>query len=333
MNQTEFEIETITPMFMSGEDQGKFELRPSSFKGLMRFWWRAYYWGSNSREMTSEKLEKEEGKIFGTASGKGQRSGVSIRIRNRNLNFSRQKFSGKNGFVLKYLSYGAENREYILPGSSFSVLLNIHDKGVEKDVVLSFYLLSVFGAVGAKARNGFGNFVVRNPELPDGLEFPFPTKSFLDKSIRNDNIPNFSAFSRNMKIFKLKDSCGSWDECLADLGEIYKESKGKLDERLCCDKRQYIASPITVQKRVGGRWRMYDRSFLERRSKPYFMRIVETGSGFDGYMLYLPSKYCEGLDKDRNQNRIDHSEVNENFLESCDEFNEYLGEKMGMFYG
>jgi len=305
VKQTEFEIETITPVFMSGEYQGKFELRPSSFKGLMRFWWRAYYWGMNSRDLTLKELEKEEGKIFGTASGNARKSGFSVRIRNLNLNFSRQKFSGKNGFVFNYLSYGAENREYILPGSSFTVSLNISDKGIEKDVLLSFYLLSVFGAVGAKSRNGFGNFVIRkisleHPDLPD---FTFLQQDFLDKAIKNDNIPSFNAFSRNIKIFRLKNSHKRWDECLAELGEIYKDAKGKLDERLRCDKRQYIASPIKVQKRLGGRWRLYDRSFLERRSKPYFMRILKTGDDFDGYMLYPPSKYCAGLDRDRNQNR------------------------------
>jgi len=37
VKQTEFEIETITPMFMSGADQGKVELRPSSFLVLTDF--------------------------------------------------------------------------------------------------------------------------------------------------------------------------------------------------------------------------------------------------------------------------------------------------------
>ena len=317
---------------MSGEDQGKFELRPSSFKGLMRFWWRAYYWGKISGKPKPGDIEKEEGKIFGTASSANARkSRLSIRIRNQKL---KQRLSVKNRFTLKYLSYGAENREYILPGSSFSVLLNTSDKDkdIEKDVIESFHLLSLFGGLGAKSRNGFGNFVIRNPKPLDGLEFPFPKKNSLDKAIKNDNIPNFSGFSRNMKIFKLKTSHRSWDRCLADLGEIYKEAKGKLDDRLCCDKRQYIASPIKVQKRVGGRWRIYDRSFLERHAKPYFMRIVEIGNDFDGYILYLPSKYCDGLDKDRNQNRIDHSEVNKRFLEYCGEFNEYLGERMEVYY-
>jgi len=36
-----FECEVITPMFMAGADGRKPELRPSEFKGMMRFWWRA----------------------------------------------------------------------------------------------------------------------------------------------------------------------------------------------------------------------------------------------------------------------------------------------------
>lgn len=36
-----FEIETITPMFLAGAEQGKAELRAACLKGLLRFWWRA----------------------------------------------------------------------------------------------------------------------------------------------------------------------------------------------------------------------------------------------------------------------------------------------------
>jgi len=31
----------ITPLFMAGADGKTPELRPPSFKGMMRFWWRA----------------------------------------------------------------------------------------------------------------------------------------------------------------------------------------------------------------------------------------------------------------------------------------------------
>ena len=353
MKKIEFDIEMITPMFMSGENQAKFELRPPSFKGAMRFWWRAYCWGNNTQYTDLEELQKymmeKEGEIFGTASDKGRKSGFSIRLKKQETNAILDPFpkhfvkaqSGGRTFninILEYLAYGTYNyqrgkgnvfnRKYIPAGSVCSVILNISDETVEKDVIRSFYFLSVFGGLGAKSRNGFGNFVIKkialeNRDLLKGLEFPFPTTKFFDEMMKNDKLPGFSGFSKHMKIFKLKQSHDSWADCLAKLGTIYRTSKLQLDEPHKCEKRQYIASPIAVQKHVGGRMRTYDGSFLERRAKPYFLKVIKIKNGFDGYIIYLPSKYCEGLSEDRYDNPIP-DDADEKFKNYCDEFNEYL---------
>ncbi len=221
----------ITPMFMSGENQAKFELRPPSLKGAMRFWWRACYWGHHTdSEKLMERMKEKEGKIFGTASDKGRKSGFFIRIvKNNNIQETIAPFpehpvkaqsGGRTFNILEYLAYGTYgyqrgkgnvfNRGYIPADSVFSVILNISDETVEKDVINSFYFLSVFGGLGAKSRNGFGNFVIEKialetPDLLNDLEFPFPTKTLFDKIVRNDKLPGFSAFSKQMKIFKLKN--------------------------------------------------------------------------------------------------------------------------------
>jgi CRISPR-associated protein Cmr1 len=43
MEKITFECEIITPMFMYGGDGKTLELRPSEFKGMLRFWWRALH--------------------------------------------------------------------------------------------------------------------------------------------------------------------------------------------------------------------------------------------------------------------------------------------------
>ena len=37
-------IEVVTPMFLGGADQSPDGIRPSSVKGALRFWWRAWAW-------------------------------------------------------------------------------------------------------------------------------------------------------------------------------------------------------------------------------------------------------------------------------------------------
>jgi len=44
----------ITPMFMAGADGRTPELRPSEFKGMMRWWWRAI-----KAEDDIERIKKE----------------------------------------------------------------------------------------------------------------------------------------------------------------------------------------------------------------------------------------------------------------------------------
>ena len=41
MEQVEFELEVVTPMFLGGENNTDAELRVPSIKGMIRFWWRA----------------------------------------------------------------------------------------------------------------------------------------------------------------------------------------------------------------------------------------------------------------------------------------------------
>ncbi len=355
MKQIRFDLETITPMFICGENQQKVELRPPSIKGLMRFWWRAYYWGKKTEDISSEAMLKKEGEIFGIASGtdkKSRKSGFSIRIIPGNIESKFEPFpkrqvkttnkgSSPNIDILEYLAYGAyskkEKKNYLPVNSSFAVILNISDdatqNGYAHDIVMSFYWLSFLGGIGAKSRNGFGNFGVKKIQVSEtdligDIKFTFPSKEFISEKILNPHIPPFTAFSKNMKIFKLQRTCASWDECLGELGEIYRESKGELDKPRQCEKRQYITAPITIQSRVGGRWRTHDRSFLERRSKPYFMRLIKTLKGFDGYIIYIPSSYCEGMEKDRNNNKIYHKEVNAQFTGACEEFNSSLARRM-----
>lgn len=326
MNRLIFNLETITPMFLAGAEQNTSELRrPPSFKGLLRFWWRAYYWGNNPEKLSPDELQKRlkerEGEIFGTSADNGCKSHFSLRIKEQNIRKEKRKFP----FVLRYLAYGAEQREYICPGSTFSLIANLADETVQPEIVRSVYLLSAFGGIGAKSRNGFGNFIVKNHEIFDEyhLPYPFPEENFFKKYIVNGQRPDFSAFSTELKLFKLTNPPENGDalDCLTKLGEIYKQSKRPLDKPLKCEKRQYIAAPIAVKKKFGKKWETLQESFLKRRAKPYFFHVVKTKKGVDGYILYLPSEeYChQGIPEDK-----DEKQVNEEFHASCQTFNENL---------
>lgn len=368
----QLKLQTITPMFMAGADGEHFELRPPSIKGAMRFWWRASYWGKNSKNLVPKEIEQEEGNIFGTASDNGRKSHFAIHVKQHNLTPTDQKLPSHTSHmieivsrgrsfkmnILEYLAYGTFEyqrgqgnvftRQYLPAGQELTIFLHIPHETVEvekktievkKEAVTSFYLLALFGGLGAKSHNGFGSITVMNPEIFTQYDFPYPTipdpmflaklKNVLTKLKNNSTLPTFTAFSSGMKLFKLKQSHGTWDECLAALGKIYREARNNLEPKHQYHKRQYIGAPIVADKET--------KSFLERHAKPYFMRVLKTDKAFEGYILYLPSEYCggkeKGLREDRFGNPIDdaaHAKYTREFQTYCDQFNKLLGSQMGV---
>ena len=75
-NKISLQCEIVTPLLMHGADKDA-ELREQSFKGVMRFWWRAIH-----GNLDLKTLKKEENKIFGNTEHK---SGFRMKITNRNL--------------------------------------------------------------------------------------------------------------------------------------------------------------------------------------------------------------------------------------------------------
>ena len=51
----EYDVEVVTPMFLSGADQQKVEIRAASIKGQLRWWWRAM-----NGHLSLEELKKQE---------------------------------------------------------------------------------------------------------------------------------------------------------------------------------------------------------------------------------------------------------------------------------
>lgn len=351
MKPITFELTTVTPVFMAGEDGTSFELRPPSFKGLLRFWWRAAYWGQSQQKLPIKDIQQAEGDIFGTAASDGRKSNFSIRISPTEFQGCKtplpyHKILGQRQGktfplnILDYLAHGTYDlktktfhREYLKQGEQFTLKFKPSSDKVAKDIITSVYFLAVFGGIGAKSRNGFGSLAVTNPEIFSfgdiDLPYPFPNKAFLDKVVCNPNLPPFTAFSayrnkqgkQGIKLFKLKSTYSTWDKCLAELGTIYREARGRLENKHHYEKRQYISAPIVDKKDTV--------SFSDRHAKPYFLRVVKTADGaFDGYILYLPSEYSEGVPQ-----KGDAEEHTQKFLKYCDEFNNHLARQMEVYYG
>ncbi|MCC7201900.1 MAG: type III-B CRISPR module RAMP protein Cmr1 [Nitrospirae bacterium] len=357
IHKVTFEIETITPMFLSGADQGKAELRAASIKGLLRFWWRAL-----QAEPDLNKLRARESAIFGSSDEKtGGGCSFAIRInhdgncapvpkglpnkdnihkimvtsRTRNRTFPIN--------ILEYLAYGPYDpkskklRQYIDSKSKFNLILNFHKDNYIDDIYRSIHVFSLFGGIGSRSRNGFGSFFISKIE-GGGRESNTISSStsqystdFLKKLIHDsEKDVSYPSFSHETKIFRAKQPKDTWDEALADVGKTYrgirvgdKKLNGLVFEsKHSYNKREFLGAPLDP----------YNENFhslLERRAKPYFIKIAKEGNQFRSYILYLPSLYCEGLENDRKSKRINnHPDLNREFAKVCNEFNKFIGEHM-----
>jgi CRISPR-associated protein Cmr1 len=193
-----FKLEFITPAFIGGANH-QAELRPASFVGLLRWWWRAL-----KGECNIENLREEEVKIFG---------GIAKNLRKEEIKMASPVYLRLEGDVSKgkglikkygldlifdekkraffgshigvgYLYYfmilpkkerngqEEERREFIEVGSKLKLTLIGKDE-VLKHYIASLWALVFLGGVGARSRRGGGNLRVvdYNPkDLPKDLE-------------------------------------------------------------------------------------------------------------------------------------------------------------------
>ncbi|MEA1966771.1 MAG: type III-B CRISPR module RAMP protein Cmr1 [Thermodesulfobacteriota bacterium] len=292
-----FDVEFVTPAFALGADGEHAELREQTINGLLRFWWRAFF-GSDDLD----KMQKDESAIFGSTSN---RSDLKIFISNRNYSSRieniprgelipvRSKGSTFNISILEYLSYGLYDYErgngnvfkkgHIKENGRFSLTLSCSKKN-EKKILTALFLLSKFGGIGSRSRNGFGSMQIKN------FDSSQITTEF------DETLKSFTAFSHKAKIFKFQPE-NSWSRALSKIGIAYREARTRLEPRHMFDRRALASKPIIVRNEI---------NISERHSKSYFLKVVKTKDNqFQGQILYLPYNYYRPDERDRYFNVYD----------------------------
>ena len=142
MKKIVYELETITPTFCYGASN-TVELRPSSFKGLMRYWYRALI-----AENDVKKLHEMENQLFGSTS-----------------NFSSFRIKVLNHINMK----NDVGKEELLPHKNnsfrgnaikqgFKFKLELSSKSEKLDKIADIFELSLLlGGIGKRSRRGFGS--------------------------------------------------------------------------------------------------------------------------------------------------------------------------------
>lgn len=189
-----FDCCVITPMFLNGVDQ-RLELRESSLKGLLRYFYRAL-----SASSSLEILKKEEAKYFGSSDINVGSSKLRLRIEDIDDNMVEKRHK---------LIYHKEHKELaFVKDKKFRIVASSNEelRFFTKLIILTLTL----GGLGKRSRRGRGSVKVLScsdknipilinynnfiQELYSILEDLFPSKYTVDgNKIKLVNLPNLSS--------------------------------------------------------------------------------------------------------------------------------------------
>jgi CRISPR-associated protein Cmr1 len=190
MRQITFTLRTLTPLFLAGADQTNAELRAPTFRGLMRYWYRALIGGVVGANTENLPLViSAETAVFG-ATDTG--SNISIRIseaskdpqRFRKESYSRENVSGRDYLLWSMAASGKGDRykpdRLLFPkDTTFHVTLSSKgdDDTMLQQAIAAFWLLTHLGGIGSRSRRCAGSVTVDNIDGDDnktGLNFTAP---------------------------------------------------------------------------------------------------------------------------------------------------------------
>ena len=188
-----------TPLFCSGSRPDQPELRLPSFKGVLRFWWRALAWSRLQGDLAA--IQREEDEIFGSTE---QQSRLTMRlvapVSLPTVNVDHVLTEADTGTVVgegaRYLGYGVMEafasrnrgtiagqltRSCLAPPFEFTVRMRVRDLSGEEVLTLIFALMAVgtLGSMGAKSRKGYGSLTLLSWSVNQGAERTQP-QSFRD---------------------------------------------------------------------------------------------------------------------------------------------------------
>lgn len=237
----------VTPMFCAGADPQKPELRAASFKGVLRFWWRALAWGWYNGDLT--KICEAEEYIFGGVS-QGQ-SKVRVQLRPCGPQpTGLQSWDPAQAGLIYLAGMGlVKFRKQPQPGvpSSndlrFSVIVHLSPDLRDKhrqQIRDALTAVGLFGGLGARSRRGFGSLTLLKLEADGEVRAGPPAdppalrqdlQRLLSKARNAECYPRYTAFSNHSQILAVSDTAWKPLEALEKLGEEFLSyrSWGRLD--------------------------------------------------------------------------------------------------------
>ncbi len=295
-----------TPMFCGGANPADAELRLPSFKGALRFWWRALAWPQPGLKGDLKAIKREEDELFGSAD-KGQ-SRVSMRLTDYVKPQTGAGYSLGAGQGARYLGYGVmergtkNERDCLEAPFKFSVRMRARelDATQRRSLLDALTALGVFGGMGAKSRKGYGSLALQSLKV-DGVEQWQAPRSIGELqsvigSLRvhdsTDDVP-YTAISKRSRCLLLEIDNRS------SRGRRQSSRSGRragmdLLDRIGVELKDAVTDVKGIQRIAFGLPRASRAASIpnvERRASPLFIHIHECGSAPVAVLSFLPARF------------------------------------------
>ena len=325
MERLEYELEFITPAFIGGADQ-RAELRPASFVGLLRWWWRALKgWRK------PEDLLNEEAEIFGGTGDEGKAGKVWLKIKNKDIETGKDvkadnglewwynkrlgRLDGKHagiGYLFFSVSFKDKRREFLKSGGRFTLEL-IGERDCLLHASVSLWALSTFGGVGTRARRGGGNTRVVNSQ-GSFIEM-VPKEPFSDwlKSQYAKALSLVQGEGLIKGVYVSKRTFNNWVEALNDIGKVFMEYRTNNKHRI------FDMGAFGLPIRHRGNLFLTPQNH-NRRASPLILKIIKIGDRYRWMVVWLDGPFLPKGEKLRFKGKLGNVNLKpiEEFLGALD---------------
>lgn len=320
-----FELEIVTPLFLGGADGNTPELRAPSFKGAMRWWFRAMMGSIIDYDMG--KLKKLEEKVFGSTSYAGE---IALQLRSNEIKATNW-VPAKDKFGMNYLFFSLRGtqsrspRKFIDPGQKLELVMNTRKTSADrclKVAVGSLWLLVNLGGLGSRSRRGAGSLKTVSTDTKD-FNFTTPDVNpsglaiFLEEGIKTTkrvfeeysgkqssppiSTPPYTSFSKLTKLWVFDKIWPSSEGALHEIGTVlasYRREKnrgrtGNLLKGVPVEfKSAAFGLPIQFyfpRSRKGATlsWEMENNKVSGRRASPLIIKVHKLAQQKYGVSLLL----------------------------------------------
>ena len=189
----------VTPMFCGGVRQEHAELRAPSFKGVLRFWWRALAWSRLDGDL--DAIRREENGLFGSASGGQARVSIVLVTTDHPKRLAKDSVLDDAGVLVgegaRYLGYGVMTAFGRRAGelsraclrAPFEFTVRARTRGLTEGQLQSLQdalvAVGLFGGMGARSRKGYGSIAIRSLRIGGEERWSAPRSTeALHESIR-----------------------------------------------------------------------------------------------------------------------------------------------------